>query len=195
MEVTSIKCPNCGAGITPQMRACEWCGEDVLVKSFKSVASMPLPQVNKYMVASQAATEAAGDTDTNLSVGLCFLKLRKYEQAVAAFERAQQDNFDNAAPFFYAAVARLAGRKPFLCKRVEIDKMEEDLNGALMIAPEAIHYYFLSYIGRDFFKRKFIKHEPAWETLMEEAVSNGLSPADVEEFHAMTGTPIDISLD
>ena len=30
---------------------------------------------------------------------------------------------------------------------------------------------------------------------MNEAVNNGLSPADVEEFHAMTGTPIDISLD
>jgi hypothetical protein len=30
---------------------------------------------------------------------------------------------------------------------------------------------------------------------MEEAVNNGLSPADVEEFHAMIGTPVDISLD
>jgi hypothetical protein len=29
---------------------------------------------------------------------------------------------------------------------------------------------------------------------MQEAVDNGLSAADVEEFHAMVGTPVDIEL-
>ena len=73
--------------------------------------------------------------------------------------------------------------------------METDINAAMSIEPAAEQYYFLSYIGRDYFKRKFLKHNPSWESLMEEAVNNGLSPADVEEFHAMVGTPIDISLD
>ena len=77
----------------------------------------------------------------------------------------------------------------------EIDAMETDINAALSIDPRPEHYYFLSYIGRDSFKRKFLKHQPSWEELMDEAVNNGLSPSDVEEFHAMVGTPVDISLD
>lgn len=196
MEIISLKCPNCGASITTQTKQCEYCQSDIMVKSFKNLAEMPLPQVNKYMASYRSAAEEHPDNnDVNTSVGLCFLRLKKYDQAIESFEKAQADNFDNAAPFFYAAVSRLKGRKPFLCQRAEIDKMEEDLNAALSIDPKPEQKYFLSYIGRDYFKRKFLNHQPSWESLMEEAVDEGLSPADVEEFHAMVGTPVDIVLD
>lgn len=196
MDVISLKCPNCGASITTQSKKCEYCQSDVLVKSFRNLAAMPLPQVNKYMASYKpASAEHPDNIDVNVSVGLCFLRLKKYDEALAHFEKAQADNFDNATPFFYAAVSRLKGRKPFLCSRAEINQMEADINAAMSIEPAAEQYYFLSYIGRDYFKRKFLNHQPSWESLMEEAVNNGLSPADVEEFHAMVGTPVDISLD
>ena len=191
-----MKCPNCGASITTSTKKCEFCFSDIMVKSFSALSSMPLPQVNKYMATYRAAAvEHPDNNDVNASIGMCFLKLKKYDQALAAFEKAQADNFEDDTPFFYAAVARLKGRKPFLCSRPEIDAMETDINAALSIEPQAVHYYFLSYIGRDYFKRKFLRHEPAWEDMMNEAINNGLSPADVEEFHAMVGTPVDISLD
>lgn len=196
MEVISIKCPNCGASITTQTKKCDYCRSDIMIKSFRALSNMPLPQVNKYMASYRAAAaEHPNNNDVNTSIGMCFLKLKKYDQAIGAFEKAQAGNFEDATPFFYAAVARLKGRKPFLCSRPEIDAMETDVNAAMSINPTAEQYYFLSYIGRDYFKRKFLKHSPAWEDLMTEAVNNGLSPADVKEFHAMTGTPIDISLD
>ena len=196
MEVISIKCPNCGASFTTQTKKCDYCRSDIMIKSFRALSNMPLPQVNKYMASYRAAAaEHPNHNDVNTSIGMCYLKLMKYDQAIEAFEKAQADNFEDATPFFYAAVARLKGRKPFLCSRPEIDAIETDVNAALSIDPKAEQYYFLSYIGRDYFKRKFLKHSPAWEDLMNDAVDNGLSPADVEEFHAMTGTPIDISLD
>ena len=196
MEVISLNCPGCGASITTQTKVCEYCRKDILVKSFHSISSMPLPQINKYMASyKSAASEHPEHNGVNASIGLCFLRLKKYDQALDAFEKAQADNFEDATPFFYAAVARLKGRKPFLCSRQEIDQMETDINAAISIEPCAEQYYFLSYIGRDYFKRKFLKHDPSWEILMEKAINNGLSPADVEYFHAMIGTPVDISLD
>jgi Tetratricopeptide repeat. len=196
MEVISLSCPGCEASVTTKTQQCEYCHRDILVKSFNSLSNMPLPQINKYMNTYKAAAiENPEHSGVNASLGLCFLKLKKYDQAIEFFEKAQADNFEDATPFFYAAVARLKGRKPFLCQRTDIDQMETDINAAISIEPSAEQYYFLSYIGRDYFKRKFLKHEPAWESLMEEAVNNGLSPADVEEFHAMVGTPVDISLD
>jgi len=167
-----------------------------MIKSFSALSNMPLPQVNKYMATYRsAAVEHPNNNDVNTSIGMCFLKLKKYDLAIEAFEKAQADNFEDVTPFFYAAVARLKGRKPFLCSRSEIDAMETDVNAALSIEPHPEHYYFLSYIGRDYFKRKFLRHEPAWEEYMNEAVNSGLSPADVEEFHVMIGTPVDIDLD
>lgn len=196
MEIISINCPGCGASISTKTKVCEYCQKEILVKSFHSLSNMPIPQINKYMATYKAvSTEHPNHNGVNASIGLCFLKLKKYDQALEAFEKAQINNFEDATPFFYAAVARLKGRKPFLCSRPEIDKIETDINAAMSIEPSAEQYYFLSYIGRDYFNRKFIRHEPKWEELMEEAVNNGLSPADVEEFHAMIGTPVDISLD
>lgn len=194
MEVISMKCPNCGASITTQVKQCEYCQSDILVKSFKNLAAMPLPQVNKYMAAYKSASaEHPDNNEVNASVGLCFLRLKKYDQALEYLEKAQADNFEDSTPFFYAAVARLKGRKPFLLNRSEIDQIVTDIEAAMSIEPSAEQYYFMSYIKRDYFKRKFLNTSPSWEEYMQEAVDNGLSPADVEEFHAMTCTPVDIS--
>lgn len=195
MEIISMKCPSCGASITTQTKQCDYCQSDILVKSFKNLAAMPLPQVNKYMAAYQSASaEHPDNNDVNASVGLCFLRLKKYDQALNYLEKAQADNFEDATPFFYAAVARLKGRKPFLLNRQDIDQIMTDLEAAMSIEPKAEQYYFMSYIKRDYFKRKFLNTTPSWEEYMQEAVDNGLSAADVEEFHAMVGTPVDIEL-
>jgi tetratricopeptide (TPR) repeat protein len=195
MEIISMKCPSCGASITTQTKQCDYCQSDILVKSFKNLAAMPLPQVNKYMAAYQAASaEHPDNNDVNAAVGLCFLRLKKYDQALNYLEKAQADNFEDATPFFYAAVARLKGRKPFLLNRQEIDQIMTDIEAAMSIDPKAEQYYFMSYIKRDYFKRKFLNTTPSWEEYMQEAVDNGLSAADVEEFHAMVGTPVDIEL-
>jgi tetratricopeptide (TPR) repeat protein len=85
---------------------------------------MPTPQVNKYMASYREAAEAnPNNKDINTSIGLCFLRLKKYDQAIEFLVKAQADNFDDATPFFYAAVARLQGKKPFMHNRQEIDKM------------------------------------------------------------------------
>jgi tetratricopeptide (TPR) repeat protein len=195
MEIISMKCPSCGASITTQTKQCDYCQSDILVKSFKNLAAMPLPQVNKYMAAYQSASaEHPDNNDVNAAVGLCFLRLKKYDQALNYLEKAQADNFEDATPFFYAAVARLKGRKPFLLNRQEIDQIMTDIEAAMSIEPKAEQYYFMSYIKRDYFKRKFLNTTPSWEEYMQEAVDNGLSAADVEEFHAMVGTPVDIEL-
>ncbi len=195
MEVISLKCPNCGASVTTKTKECEFCFQEILVRSFKSLMSMPTPQINKYRTTYQsAASEHPENPQLNTSIGLCFLKLSKYDQALEYFEKAQPESFDDATPYFYAAVAQLKGRKPFLLNRTEIDKILENLNAAMEIAPSPEQMYFISYIKRDYFKRKFLKTSPTWEECMQEAVDNGLSPADVEEFHAMVGTPVDIEL-
>ena len=196
MEIITIRCPNCGASITTQTKQCEYCFQDILVQSFKSLATMPMPQVNKRMLSYRtAAAEHPDNKELNTSIGLCFLRLKKYDQAIEYFEKAQAENFDDSTPFYYSAVARLQGKKPFLHTRQEIDKMMEDIQAAMDIEPTPVQYYFLSYIKRDYFKRKFLNVTPTWEECMQEAVDNGMTPQDVVDFHQMVGTPVDIELD
>lgn len=88
-----------------------------------NIADMPLPQISKYADSyKKTLAENPDSQDLNLSIGICYLRLKMYEKASASFEKAMEDNFDNPEPFFLAAVSLLRGKKPFVTLRPVIDK-------------------------------------------------------------------------
>ena len=195
MNQTSIKCPNCGASINIQNQKCEYCSSEIIIKSFNTISNISEDKINKYIETYRAISiEYPEFHNFNTSIGICFLKLKKYDEALESFKKAQIENINDATPFFYAAIAKLKGRKPFTCSKTEINTIEIDINAALNIDPQAIYYYFLSYVGRDYFKRKFLKHQPSCNELLEQAINKGLKLDDINKFHAIIGIPIDISL-
>lgn len=188
-QVVEINCPGCGARVTTGQTECEWCHQPVIISTFNSVYSMPMPQVNKYAGAyRKALAENPDDTGLNNSIAMCYLKLKLYDKALPAFETAMEDNFDNSETFFYAAVCLLKGKKPFLTLRPEIDKIEEYLNAALMIEPRGIYYYFLAYIKYDYSNRKFFKTSPTYQEALQMAQQAGYSSYDAEQLFAILGT-------
>jgi len=117
----------------------------------------------------------------NMSVAMCYLKLKLYDKALPAFEKAIEDNFDNSETFFYAAISLLKGKKAFVCPRKDIDKIVEYLNAAIMIEGRGIYHYFLAYIKYDFFERKYLNISPNWEETFQTALQSGLPSADVTQ--------------
>ena len=108
---------------------------------------MSLPEVNKYAGSYRSALAKYPDnTELNNSIAMCYLKLKLYDKAQAAFAKAIEDNFDNSETYFYAAISLLRGKKAFLAKRTDIDKIEEYIQAALMIEPKGIYYYLFAYI-------------------------------------------------
>jgi hypothetical protein len=98
-----------------------------------------------------------------------------------------EKNFEDSAPFFYAAVCLLKGQKAFVLMRPEIDKIEEYINAAVMIEPRPIYRYFLAYIKYDYFGRKFFKISPTWQEALQQAKDEGVSDADITQFYQMLG--------
>ena len=187
-EVIEMNCPGCGARVSTGQSECEWCHQPIIISTFNSVYSMPLPQVNKYANAyRKALAENPDNTGLNNSVAMCYLKLKLYDKALPAFERAMEDNFDNSETFFYAAVCLLKGKKAFLAMRPEIDKIEEYINAALMIEPKGIYYYFLAYIKYDYFHRKYFKTSPTYQEALAMAAQAGYSPFDADQLFAILG--------
>ena len=108
------------------------------------------------------------------------MKLGLYDQALAAFEKAIADNFDNSETYFYAAVCVLKGKKAFLSPRGDIDKALGYIDAALMIEPKGIYYYFQAYIKYDYFKRKFLNVSPDYNECLNLAAQYGVSDYDKE---------------
>ncbi len=186
--VIEMNCPGCGARVSTGQTECEWCHKPIVISTFNSVYSMPMPEVNKFAGAyRKALAENPENQQLNNSIAMCYLKLKLYDKALPAFEKAMEDNFDNSETFFYAAVCILKGRKPFLLARPEINQIEEYINAALMIEPRGIYYYFLAYIKYDYFSRKFFKTSPTYQEALEMARDYGYSPLDAQQLFAILG--------
>ena len=149
---------------------------------------MPMPMLNQYANAyRQALAESPEDKNLNNSLAMCYLKLKLYDKALVAFEKAIEDNFDNSETFFYAAICLLGGKKAFLAQRPQIDKIEDYINAAVMIEPRGIYYYFWAYIKFDYFNRKFFNTSPTYQEALEMANRAGVSPHDIEQLYGILG--------
>ena len=189
-QVHDTTCRNCGASADIGQTKCRFCKQPILISTFNSVYSMPLPLVNKYAATYREALQNEPEAkDLNNAVAMCYLKLKLYGKALVAFEKAIEDNFDNSEMFFYAAICLLGGKKAFLVQRPVIDKIEEYINAALSIEPRGIYHYFLAYIKYDYFKRKFFKTSPTFEEALKNANNAGVSPYDIEQLYGILGVP------
>lgn len=186
--VIEMNCPGCGARVSTGQSECEWCHKPIIISTFNSVYSMPMPEVNKFAGAyRKALAENPDNQELNNSVAMCYLKLKLYDKAFPAFEKAMEDNFDNSETFFYAAVCLLKGKKAFLAQRTDIDKAIEYINAALMIEPRGIYYYFLAYIKYDFFERKYLNTSPNYRECVQMSYDIGTSNFDKEMLFGILG--------
>ncbi len=188
-QAIEIKCPGCGAPERIDSVKCRYCHQPLSISSFSTISEMAAPMVNKYAGTYKRALEDNPDDQTlNLSMGMCYLKLKLYDKALPNFEKAMEDNFDNSEPFFYAAICVLNGKKPFLHSRDEINKILEYVNAALMLEERGIYRYFLAYVKKDYFERKFLNISPNAKEEIELASRIGYSQLDVSMLLPFLGT-------
>ena len=187
-QIIELNCPGCGARVSTGQKECDWCHKPVVISTFNSVYSMPMPEVNKYAGAYKKALSEHPDNDElNKSVAMCYLKLKLYDKALSAFEAAIEDNFDDSETYFYAATCLLKGKKAFLAQRNEINKCIDYINAANMIEPRGIYYYFLAYIKYDFFERKYLNTSPNYQECLGMANDLGTSEYDINMLFDILG--------
>ena len=191
MQAISIRCPNCGESLTTDTEKCPSCRQPVVFTSFDAISSFTPLQTNKYISAYQkAAAEHPDSQRIHGSMAMCFLKLKLYDKAAAEFEKAIEDNFEDADLYFYAAICNLKGKKPFLQPRQTIDKIVGYLEAAIMIQPKGIYYFMLAYIKLDYFARKCYSTQPSYEALLAQARQAGCSKTDIDRLFMLTGTTV-----
>lgn len=186
-ESLTLECPGCGRPVAVGQKECS-CGRPLVITTFRSVAEMSLPGLNKYSRFYQKALGQQPESpELNQSVAMCYLKLKLYAKAYDAFSKAIENDIDNSESYFYAAVSLLEGKKPFVTPRDRIDKIESLLGAATMIEPRGFYYVFWAYIKFDYFKRKFFMTSPDYRGMMEMADECGYSPLDKENLFALLG--------
>ena len=189
-EIVELECPGCGRPLTTDVKECPACHRPVVISSFNSVYSMTADEVNKYANSFNKALQNNPDNRIlNASIAMCYLKLKLYDKALPAFEKAIEDNFDNSETYFYAAVCSLKGRKAFLAQREEIDKIEKFIGAAIMVEPRGVYYLFWAYIKYDYYERKYLKTSPNYKDMLNKAIESGCTQADSDMLFSILGVP------
>jgi len=151
-----------------------------------------LPQdINKYVSSyKKILSEAPIDPSINLSIAMCYLKLKLYRQALINFEKAIENNFDNSETYFYAAVSLLQGKKAFLTPIADIKKAIEYIEAAIQIENRGIYYYFLAYIKYDFYERKSLNISPSFLDELTRAYQNNVTQEDIRILFELLGVAV-----
>lgn len=187
-KVIKLNCPGCGAPVSTEHKTCVFCSRPIVITSILDIVTMPTPEVNKYANAYRKELAVNPDNkDLNMSLAMCYFKLKMYDKASEVFEKAVEDNFEDADRFFYAAVNLLKGQKAFVTPRPTLDKALEYLNAANMIEGKAIYYYFLAYIKHDYFHRKYLNINPNWEDELTKAINIGLTIEEANQLFDLLG--------
>lgn len=183
-QIVDLECPGCGAAVSTEMQTCPHCYRQLVIRTINNIVDFtPLDlnkQANSYKKALSQNPESA---ELNMSVAFCYMKLKLYDKAIPCFEKALEENFDNADAYYCAAIALLRGKKAFLAPRDVIDKIIEYIDAANMIEPKGIFYYFLAYIKYDYFERKYLNSKPSYKDCLGMATQLGLSQTDVRDMY------------
>ena len=186
MENEKITCHGCGVSVTSKATTCEYCGNPIQIRSFRSVTGMSPQLLNKYIQSYQNDLSAhTNDCDSKIAIAFCYLQLKMYDKAKAAFVNEIENNLNNSEVLFYSSVSMLNGKKAFLALRADIDKMLEYTTAATIVEDKPIFHYLLAYIKYDFFHRKGYKIFPNFNEEYKIAVDSGLSSSDIDELHAL----------
>lgn len=114
LHVVELECPGCGYPVTIETEKCPKCFRDIVITSFNSVCSMSPISLNRYAnKCGKALIERPDKKGLNRAIAFCYLKLNMYDKALPYFDKAIEDNFDDADSYFYASVCLLKGKRAF----------------------------------------------------------------------------------
>lgn len=190
-KVAELRCPGCGGPTSTSEQTCKYCGNNVIITTFNSVYEMTAKDVNKYVRSYQEVLRGDPDESAiNISIAMCYLRLKMYDRALECFQKAMQENFDNSETYFFAAVSLLKGNKAFLTPKSVIDHAQKYINAALSIENRGIYNYFLAYIKYDFYERKFLNVSPSYKEELNIAVLNNVPQEDIKQLFEILNVDI-----
>ena len=188
-NIVNLECPGCATPLSPDMKNCPSCGRKLYISSMEAVKNESLPGINKALSGySKALAGSPDDPNLNTSAAFCYLKLKLYDKAIACFEKAMENCFDNSEIYYGCAIALLKGKSPFDAGMASVKKAEEYLNAAYATEVKGIYRYLLAYLKHDFYERKYLRSQPTSKVCIEEALGLGVTAAEIDELHTYLGT-------
>ncbi|MBR4864404.1 MAG: toll/interleukin-1 receptor domain-containing protein [Oscillospiraceae bacterium] len=126
--------------------------------------------------------------EDKLKDGIRFLNRRMYAQALNCFESVILDEVSEPSAYFYAVIAKMEGKRPFMLSKAVINELERYMDSAIAYGDCAIYNCLYAYIKQDYYEKKMLRSVPSSSALLQRAQQLGLTDIAVKELFALLGT-------
>ena len=146
-----------------------------------------IEKIQKLLCSTPSSNE--DDDNTELINGVRFLSRGLYSKALQCFEKVINSDVSDPDAYFYAAVAMLEGKRPFMLSRNTIRDIETYIESAIAYGEKGIYYYFYAYIKYDFYEKKVLKTSPSYAVLLSSANETGVSDVEISDLFELLKVP------
>ena len=136
--------------------------------------------VNGVVIAGDGNVVYLGsDPERCVSNGVRLLRSGQHSQALSLFQEALSSDADQADVYYLTAIAALEGKKAALASLEQVRRSEQLLAGALTLGDRGICHYFLAYLARSYYERKFLNPPLPTHVLLSRASAFGVTQQEI----------------
>ncbi len=116
------------------------------------------------------------------NLGLIYLSLKSYDAAISNFKKSIDLEFDYVNSYYYLAVSYLRGLSPKNVNDTIVIKLEELLNGAIMLEKNYKFYLLMAFINYDYYYKIGLMMFGGYEKYINESIKYGLNKDNINDF-------------
>jgi len=182
--VTVLVCPQCSAPVKQGKRSCERCHSEY---TFTPVSGLKKTLEEFEKKIKSKISESGENPELLTAMGICQMQRGLYRFANGYFDKAINLLSEDSDTFYYAAIALLNGKRPYLSSLPVIRKVVEYLELALSFSEQGSYYYLQHLVHNDYFEKRQLNCSPSSAELYEKSLLFGLSDVDSTEISKMVG--------
>lgn len=186
LQATTIECPQCGAPIQVAERVCTYCNTAIYIRKSADVRNAV---INKYIRAYQKLLQVndGKSIEGYIALGICHLQNEIFDRAIDNFQKAIELLPEDGEAYYYAALARLKKKRPYVQTMTNIKAITSLLDTAIRTKPLGKYYYLLGLVQQDFFDKKRLRNGKSAEKLFAQAYSYEIDDEELDEIKQFTG--------
>lgn len=177
------ECPQCGAAAAPSDQRCSFCKAEFFITSLAYLGSLDSSSVGKYLKHYKEIIQAdPSNPEGLLGLGLCYLQMGSYSNAQQCFAKVMESKPELPQPYYYSALARIAGRRLKTLGMNEVRSIEHHLHLASQLVGDMPQIALLqAMIARDYYETNGMKIKgPPAKELLEGLTGRPISKQELE---------------
>lgn len=146
-------------------------------------------RIESLLKSSRSQADGVEDPEIQiLKDGIRLLNRKMFSQALICFEKVIQNDISTPDAYFYAAIAMLEGKRPFLSSKASISKIENYISSAIAFSENAVYYYFYAYVLYDFYSKKMLKAPLDYKQLLLTSAELGITDSEINALFDILNT-------